>query len=93
MITKSIRATASLTGPVIPSSNTPSSFAYLYVCFGAIVLLKASVLHDISIGFAPWGYAAVKAFILGKFMLIGHDIRLGERFAGRPARSTPPIYR
>jgi hypothetical protein len=67
-------------------------FAYLYVCFGAIVLLKASVLRDVGISYAPWGFAAVKALILGKFMLIGHDIRLGERFTGRPL-IYPTIYR
>ena len=67
-------------------------FAYLYVCFGAIVLHKASVLHDVGISYAPWGFAAVKAFILGKFMLIGHDIRLGERFKGRPL-IYPTLYR
>ncbi len=67
-------------------------FVYLYVCFGAIVLHKASVLHDVGISYAPWGFAAVKAFILGKFMLIGHDIRLGERFTGRPL-IYPTLYR
>jgi hypothetical protein len=65
---------------------------YLYICFGAIVLHKVAVLRDVGIDVAPWGFAAVKAFILGKFMLIGHDIRLGERFAGRPL-IYPTIYR
>ena len=67
-------------------------FAYLYVCFGAIVLLKTAVLRDVGISFTPWGFAAVKAFILGKFMLIGHDIRLGERFTGKPL-IYPTLYR
>ena len=67
-------------------------FVYLFVCFGAIVLHKAAVLRAVGVSFAPWGFAAVKAFILGKFMLIGHEIHLGERFTGRPL-IYPTIYR
>lgn len=67
-------------------------FVYLFVCFGALTLHKTAVLHDVGISYAPWGFAAVKAFILGKFMLIGHDINLGERFANRPL-IYPTIYR
>lgn len=67
-------------------------FAYLFVCFSAIVLHKTAVLRDVGVSFSPWGFAAVKAFILGKFMLIGHDIRLGERFTGRPL-IYPTLYR
>ncbi len=67
-------------------------FAYLFVCFGALTLHKTAVLRDVGISYAPWGFAAVKAFILGKFMLIGHDIHLGERFSRRPLLY-PTIYR
>jgi hypothetical protein len=57
---------------------------YLYVCFGAILLYKASVLHAQGIGYAPYGLAAIKALILGKFILIAHALNIGERFRGRP---------
>ena len=67
-------------------------FVYLFVCFGAITLHKTAVLHDVGISYAPWGFAVVKAFILGKFMLIGHEIRLGERFNNRPL-IYPTLYR
>ena len=69
-----------MTSSVPPKSSPPKSsiahragrtlrqyaiiFVYLYVCFGALVLHKAAVLHDAGIGYAPWGFAAVKAFIL-----------------------------
>ena len=46
--------------------------AYLYVTLGAVILMKASVLHDRWHRFAPWGIAIVKAAVLGKFMLLGH---------------------
>jgi hypothetical protein len=57
---------------------------YLYICFGAILLYKASVLHAHGIGYAPYGLAAVKALILGKFMLVGHALKIGERYKRRP---------
>jgi len=59
-------------------------FVYLYVCFGAIILYKAAVLREEGISYAPLGFAAVKALILGKFMLLGNSMRLGQRFTGRP---------
>ena len=65
---------------------------YLYICFGAIVLLRTSVLKDAGIGYMPWGLAVIKALILGKFMLIGNELGLGERFAGKPL-IYPTLYR
>jgi Na+-transporting NADH:ubiquinone oxidoreductase subunit NqrD len=53
--------------------------AYLYVCFGAILLYKAAILHSEGIQFAPFGVAIVKALILGKFILIGLALKVGER--------------
>lgn len=66
--------------------------AFLFVCFGAITLLKAAVLKDAGIGTAPWGFAIIRALILGKFMLIGHELRLGEELAGMPL-IYPTLYR
>jgi hypothetical protein len=57
---------------------------YLYVCFGAILLYKSSVLEARDITYAPYGVAAIKALILAKFMLIGHAANLGERYRQRP---------
>jgi hypothetical protein len=53
--------------------------AYLYVCFGVIILYKSSILHGQGIHFTPFGLAAVKALILGKFILIGLALKVGER--------------
>lgn len=52
---------------------------YLYVCFGAVLLFKVSVLEAQGVGYAPYGLAAGKALILGKFMLMGQAVHLGER--------------
>jgi hypothetical protein len=57
---------------------------YLYVTLGAIILLKAAVLHAHGVEFAPWGIAAIKAVVLAKFMLLGHAIKLGERNSTKP---------
>jgi hypothetical protein len=56
---------------------------YLYVCFGAIILYKVAILHGQGITYAPYGLAAVKALVLGKFILMGHAFRLGDRYEKR----------
>jgi hypothetical protein len=58
--------------------------AYLYVCFGVVLLYKASVLQASGIGYTPYGIAAIKALIIGKFMLLGHSARVGERYRHKP---------
>jgi hypothetical protein len=57
---------------------------YLYICFGAILFYKASVLQADGIEYAPYGLAAIKALILGKFMLVGQAFHLGERYKNKP---------
>ncbi len=58
--------------------------AYLYITLGAVILMKASVLHDHNIRFALWGVAIVKAAVLAKFMLLGRAMKIGERYSSRP---------
>jgi hypothetical protein len=53
--------------------------AYLYVCFGAILLYKAAILSEAGQHYVPLGVAAVKALILGKFVLIGEMAGVGSR--------------
>jgi hypothetical protein len=57
---------------------------YLYVCFAAIVLYKTAILRAHGIEYWPYGAAAIQALLVGKFVTIGHAIRLGER--RRPRR-------
>jgi hypothetical protein len=57
---------------------------YFYFTLGAVILMKAAVLHDRGIHFTPWGIAVVKAAVLAKFMLLGHAMKLGERHTARP---------
>ena len=57
--------------------------AYLYVTLGAVILMKAAVLHGAGVSFVPWGIAIVKALVLAKFMLLGRAM-IRERFTNRP---------
>jgi hypothetical protein len=66
--------------------------AYLYVCFTAILYLKASILRARGIEFAPFGFAAVKALICAKFVSVGHIFRVGERFKSLPL-IWPTLYK
>ena len=57
---------------------------YLYICLGAVMLLKAAVLQDAGVSSVVWGIAAVKALLLEKFMLLGRALHLGKRFRDKP---------
>jgi hypothetical protein len=57
---------------------------YLYLTLGAVIMMKTAVLHSAGFAFEPFGIAIVKAMVLAKFMLVGHAMKLGERFTNRP---------
>jgi hypothetical protein len=58
--------------------------AYLYICFGAVILFKSAALREAGIHSAIWGTAAIKALILAKFMLLGRMLHTGTRFRAHP---------
>jgi hypothetical protein len=62
--------------------------AYLYVCFGAILLYKTALLREEGVAFLPHGLAAIKALILGKFILIGEAVGVGTGAHGRSLMSS-----
>jgi len=51
---------------------------YLYVCFGALIFYKASILQSEGIAFGVYGLAIVKALILGKFLVVLQALKIGE---------------
>ena len=65
---------------------------YLFVCFAAVLQLKASVLHAHEALLAPLGFAAVKAVICAKFMVLGSAFHIGGRVT-RPPLIWPTLYR
>ena len=66
--------------------------AYLYVCFAAVIYLKAAVLQAHGVAYAHLGLAIVKAAICAKFMLMGRVFHLGERFKNLPL-IVPTLHR
>lgn len=65
---------------------------YLYVCFTALAYLKASILHAHGFEFSPWAFAAVKAAVSAKFMLLGSALHVGEGFKRHPL-IVPTLYK
>jgi hypothetical protein len=53
--------------------------AYLWVCFGALVIYKTAVLRSVGVEIAPMGLALVKALISAKFIMILQALKLGDR--------------
>ncbi len=61
--------------------------AYLYVCFGVLIFYKSAVLSQAGVSYVPFGLAAIKALVLGKFLLLLHGAGVGKwaRRMRRPA--------
>lgn len=57
---------------------------YLYICLGAFALYKGALLRAEGVTYLPFGIAAVKALILGKFMMVGHALKLGQGGSAGP---------
>ena len=57
---------------------------YLYVCFVAVLLYRMSVLHAYGIDYWPFGLAAIKALVLGKFVMLGRMAHIGDRYKHKP---------
>jgi hypothetical protein len=58
--------------------------AYLFVVFAALTFFKSAILQGEGVRWVPWGFAAIKAAISAKFLLIGHALHIGERYRTRP---------
>lgn len=52
---------------------------YLWICFSALLLYQNSILRINDLALLPLSSAAIKALVLGKFILIGKAIKVGER--------------
>jgi hypothetical protein len=66
---------------------------YLFICFTALAALKAAILEAYGIGFAPWAFAAIKALVSAKFLLIGRMFGLGDGLAKRHPLILSTLYR
>lgn len=52
---------------------------YLWICFGALLLYKESVIQANAMKFLPFGTAAIKALVIGKFIMVGKALKVGVR--------------
>ncbi|MCM2309987.1 MAG: hypothetical protein NDI84_01175 [Steroidobacteraceae bacterium] len=52
---------------------------YLYVCFAVLMLYESTLLQKEGAGLVLHGLAAIKALVLGKFILIGEALAAGSR--------------
>ncbi len=55
---------------------------YLWITFGSVELLKWSILQAHHIAFYPYGFAALKALVCAKFILVGRFVGVGRIRAG-----------
>jgi hypothetical protein len=53
--------------------------AYLYICFGALILYKMAILGAQGVSYLPFGLPIIKALVLAKFILLGRVAHWGER--------------
>lgn len=58
--------------------------AYLYVWFTALLYYKSAILQADGINFVPWTFAAIKALVVAKFMLLGRVLRIGDGRGHQP---------
>jgi len=56
--------------------------AYLWLCFGAVVFLKDAILKANGISTLPLGFAAIKAVVCAKFVMIGGLLPVATRWTG-----------
>ena len=54
--------------------------AYLWICFGALIIYKTAVLRSVGVEFAPLGLALVKAMISAKMIMLLQALKLDRRF-------------
>jgi hypothetical protein len=67
--------------------------AYLYVCFTALAAFKAAILQAEGISFAPWAFAAIKALVCAKFLLLGRMFGIGDGLASKHPLILSTLYR
>ena len=57
---------------------------FLFFFFGAFTAYRRLILASYEIDYVDYGWALIKAIVLGKVILIGELLHVGERFEGRP---------
>jgi hypothetical protein len=66
---------------------------YLFICFAALAAFKAAILKAYGVSFVPWVFAAIKALVSAKFLLIGRMFGLGDGLARTYPLIISTLYR
>jgi hypothetical protein len=66
--------------------------AYLALFLAAFTNYRRLVLREYQVGYVEYGFSVIEALILGKLIIIGRALRVGERFAHRPL-IIPTLYK
>jgi hypothetical protein len=66
---------------------------YLWICFGALLILKSAILEARGVTYLPYGLAAIKALVSAKFLMVAlvagaRRNRAGERLIVAIGRKT-----
>jgi hypothetical protein len=59
-------------------------FIYLWLCFALFVLYKSLILAEHHIDYTGYGFALVKALVLGKVILVAEGLHLAQRHKEKP---------
>jgi hypothetical protein len=66
--------------------------AYFFVCFAALLYLKHAILEAEGVSFAPWAFAAIKAVIVAKFVMVARHFEPRHDKEMRPL-IVPTVYK
>lgn len=58
--------------------------SFLAVFFCSLITYRRLILEEYSISYFHYGYGIVEALLLSKIILLGEDLRLGEKLENRP---------
>jgi hypothetical protein len=64
---------------------------YLWICFGALLFYQSAILHAEGIAFLPLGFAALKAVVSAKFLMLGNFLPIAKRRCRPAARHAEPV--
>jgi hypothetical protein len=58
--------------------------SYLFIVFAVLLYFKSAILKSQGIHWIPWSFAAVKAVIVAKFILVGRALHFAESYRAKP---------